>query len=178
MAPAAIETTAAQTTTTPALGGYPAEDQTTEVQELEEQVAANRTIVVRTTPPASAPALGYDDPRAIYKRYVAAREAWYKTQPRGSVKTNQQYRKAMGLPQRYDKASYRWCLDRKQMSKRCRTSTVNIDWTKEEMMAYLDWNKAEDDRVEARVAAEMEQMPFSSRRSMGEIWEAAARDIE
>jgi hypothetical protein len=46
------------------------------------------------------------------------------------------------------------------------------------MMAYLDWNKAEDDRVEARVTAEMEQMPFSSRRGMGEIWEAAAGDIE
>ncbi|KAJ0120367.1 Uncharacterized protein HZ326_30274 [Fusarium oxysporum f. sp. albedinis] len=34
------------------------------------------------------PTLRYDDPRAIYQRYVAARDAWYKAQLRGSVKTN------------------------------------------------------------------------------------------
>ncbi|KAL9564051.1 hypothetical protein ACKAV7_011825 [Fusarium commune] len=80
----------------------------------------------------------YDDPRAIYQRYVAARDAWYKAQPRGSIKTNQQYRRALGLPLRYDKSSYQWCLDWKQMGKRCDTPTGSRDWTKEEMMAYLD----------------------------------------
>lgn len=44
------------------------------------------------------------------------------------------------------------------------------------MMAYLDWSKAEDDRVEAQVAAEMESNPFSSRRGMRDIWEAAEND--
>ncbi|KAJ6436940.1 hypothetical protein O9K51_10476 [Purpureocillium lavendulum] len=120
---------------------------------------------------------------AIYQRYVSAREDWYKAQPRGSLKTNQQYRKAMGLPQRYccetsfggvtsigvsrmrtngsaryryKKSSYEWCLDYKYMGQRCKASTGARDWTKEEMMAYLDWTEAEDNRVEAQVAAEME----------------------
>jgi hypothetical protein len=35
------------------------------------------------------------------------------------------------------------------MSKRCITSTGSREWTKEEMMAYLDWSKAEDERIEA-----------------------------
>ncbi|KAJ0127662.1 Copper amine oxidase 1, partial [Fusarium oxysporum f. sp. albedinis] len=123
-----------------------------------------------------APTLRYDDPQAIYRRYVAARDAWYKAQPRGSVKTNQQYRRALGLPLRYDKASYQWCFDWKQMGKLCTTPTGSRDWSKEEMMAYLDWSKAEDDRVEAQVAAEMESNPFSSRRGMRDIWEAAEND--
>jgi len=46
------------------------------------------------------------------------------------------------------------------------------------MMAYLDWDKSENDRVEAQVAAETEGNPFSSRRGMGEIWRAAERDLE
>ena len=64
------------------------------------------------------------------------------------------------------------------MGKRCETPNGSRDWTKEEMMAYLDWSKAEDDRVEAQVAAEMERSPFSSRRGMHDIWEAAAVDSE
>lgn len=126
----------------------------------------------------AAPALRYSDPRAIYQRYVIAREAWYNAQPRGTIKTNQLYRKALGLPLRYDKVSYQWCLDWKQMGKDCRMQRGSRDWTKEEMMAYLDWDKAEEDRVEAQVAAEMERNPFSSRRGMKDIWEAAAKDIE
>ena len=45
-------------------------------------------------------------------------------------------------------------------------------------MAYLDWSMAEDDRVEAQVAAEMESNPLtsSSRRGMCEIWEVAEKD--
>ncbi|KJK74194.1 hypothetical protein H634G_10567 [Metarhizium anisopliae BRIP 53293] len=61
----------------------------------------------------------YDSPAAIYARYIAAREAWYAAQPKGSIKTNQMYRKASGLPLRYDKQSYAWGLDYKQMSSRC-----------------------------------------------------------
>jgi hypothetical protein len=62
------------------------------------------------------------------------------------------------------------------MGKLCTTPTGSRDWSKEEMMAYLDWSKAEDDRVEAQVAAEMESNPFSSRRGMRNIWEAAEND--
>ena len=47
----------------------------------------------------------------------------------------------MGLPLRYGKKSYKWCLDCKQRTKHCRTSTGSQEWTKEEMMAYLDWIK-------------------------------------
>jgi hypothetical protein len=124
------------------------------------------------------PASRYDDPRAIYQRYVAARYAWYKVQPRGSVKINQQYRRALGLPLRYDKSSYQWCLDWKQMGKRCDTPNGSRDWTKEEIITYLDWSRAKDNRVEAQVAVEIERSPFSSRRGMHDIWEAAAGDSE
>jgi len=121
--------------------------------------------------------LRYDDPRVIYERYVKAREAWYKAQPRGSIKTNQAYRKAMGLPQRYDKQSFKWCLDYKQMSARCLTSTGLRSWTKEEQMAYLDWSRAEDERVEAQVAREMGDNPLANtRRGMKEIWRRVEED--
>jgi hypothetical protein len=103
----------------------------------------------------SSPPPKFDDPRAIFQRYVIARDTWYKAQPPGSIKTNQQYRKAMGLPLRYDKASYEWCLDYKQMTKCCTTSAGSRDWTKEEMMAYLDWSRSGDSRIEAQVAQEM-----------------------
>lgn len=132
-----------------------------------------------TSSPISSPPPRYDDPRSIHHRYVQARETWYKAQPRGSVKTNQQYRRAMGLPLRYNKASYEWCMDYKQMTKRCTTSTGSRDWTKEEMMAYLDWSKVEDDRIEAQVEQEMEDNPFETgRRGVREIWRRIERDIE
>ncbi|KAG6996807.1 PKS-NRPS hybrid synthetase [Fusarium oxysporum f. sp. conglutinans] len=125
----------------------------------------------------SQPLLRYDSPEAIYGRYVAARSAWYAAQPAGSIKTNQQYRRAMGLPLRYDKQSYEWCLDYKQMSKRCITSTGSREWTKEEMMAYLDWSKAEDERIEAQVVKEMGKNPLANkRRGMAEIWRKAEID--
>jgi len=85
----------------------------------------------------------------------------------------------MGLPLRYNKASYEWCMDYKQMTKRCTTSTGSRDWTKEEMMAYLDWSKVEDDRIEAQVEQEMEDNPFETgRRGVREIWRRIERDIE
>ncbi|EXK26753.1 hypothetical protein FOXG_22256 [Fusarium oxysporum f. sp. lycopersici 4287] len=98
---------------------------------------------------AVARALRYDDPQAIYQRYTAVREAWYKAQPPSSIKTNQQYRKATGLPLRYSKADYDWCLDWKQMIKCCEMPIGSREWTKEEMMAYLDWDKSENDRLDA-----------------------------
>lgn len=119
----------------------------------------------------------YDSPQAIYGRYVTARGAWYARQPAGSIKTNQQYRRAMALPVRYDRQSYEWCLDYKQMSKRCITSTGSREWTKEEMMAYLDWSKAEEKRIEAQVAKEMGDNPLASgRRGVKDIWQTIEKD--
>lgn len=43
-------------------------------------------------------------------------------------------------------------------------------------MAYLDGDKAEEERVEAVVAAETVGNPFSKRRGMRESWEAATAD--
>lgn len=166
----AVHTAAGQTVVVQAVAEHTYADQTVAVQAAVVQTASAAIM--------TAPELRYNDPQAIYQRYVAAREAWYRAQPRGSIRTNQQYRTAMSLPQRYDKASYKWCLDYKQMGQRCITSTGIRDWTKEEMIAYLDWSKVEDDRVEAQVAAEMAGNPFSSRRGMGEIWDAAARDVD
>ncbi|KAJ3455461.1 hypothetical protein MRS44_016943 [Fusarium solani] len=67
--------------------------------------------------------------------------------------------------------------DYKQMSKRCITSTGSREWTKEEMMAYLDWSKAEDERMEAQVAKEMGDNPLTNkRRGVKEIWKSVERD--
>lgn len=128
--------------------------------------------------PTNGPALSYQDPGAIYEKYIAARANWYAAQPRGSVKTNQLYRKAMGLPQRYIKADYAWCCDYKQMGPRCKAVAGTRDWTKEEMMAYLDWSKAEDERVEALVNKEMADDPLAnSRRGMTHIWNSIEQDM-
>ena len=46
-------------------------------------------------------------------------------------------------------------------------------------MAYLDWSRKEDDRVESKVAAEMrEDHATGKRRGMKHIWESIERDIE
>jgi hypothetical protein len=82
-----------------------------------------------------------------------------KRNPVGVSKTNQEYRRAMGLPLRYDQKSYDWCLESNQMTVLSTTSTEAREWTKEEMMAYLDWRKAEDDRIEARGVAEIGENP-------------------
>lgn len=139
--------------------------------------------LVEKTPALSEPPLQspprYDSPEAIYQRYATARSKWFAAQPAGSIKTNQQYRKAMKLPQRYDKRSYEWCLDYKQMSQRCVTSTGSREWTKEELMAYLDWNKAEDERIEAQVAREIESNSFASRRrGVQDIWRRIEEDVK
>ncbi|KAJ0121840.1 Uncharacterized protein HZ326_31444 [Fusarium oxysporum f. sp. albedinis] len=83
----------------------------------------------------------------------------------------------MGLPLRYSKVEYDWCLDYKQMGSHCKVGNGTRDWTKEEMMSYLDWDRAENDRVEQNVEIEMAEQPFSRRRGMQDIWDAAERDI-
>jgi hypothetical protein len=73
------------------------------------------------------------------------------------------------------KMSYDWCLDYKEMGKRCTTSTGSREWTKEEKMAYLDWSNAEDARIDARVAT----VPrLRGGRGMRDVWDMVARDIE
>jgi hypothetical protein len=57
------------------------------------------------------------------------------------------------------------------------TGTESREWTKEEMMAYLDWCSVEDKRVEAQVAREMGNNPLATkRRGMKEIWQRAEKD--
>ena len=84
----------------------------------------------------------------------------------------------MSLPIRYDRADYEWCLDYKQMARRCTTSTGSRDWTREEMMAYLDWSNSEDVRIDSLVAQERRAEPFDAgQRGMEGIWNAVERDI-
>ena len=73
--------------------------------------------------------LRYDSPQAVYQRYTTARSAWYAAQPAGALKTNQQYRRSMGLPLRYNKQSYEWCIDYKQMGRRCGAGASSREWT-------------------------------------------------
>ncbi|KAL9567439.1 hypothetical protein ACKAV7_008389 [Fusarium commune] len=51
------------------------------------------------------------------------------------------------------------------------------EWTKEEQFSYLDWDKAENERVEQNVGEEMAEKPFPQRRGMQHIWDAAERDV-
>jgi hypothetical protein len=171
----ADQTASVETVAVNAAEGHTASHQTTAVHTTAVHAAADQT---ETPAAALASELRYDDPRAIYQRYVAKREAWYRAQPRGSVKTNQQYRKAMGLPQRYGRTDFDWCRELTQMKRKCETQGGSREWEKEEMMAYLDWSNGEENRVLADVAAEMEGNMFSRRRGMDDIWEAAARDME
>ncbi|KAJ3454449.1 hypothetical protein MRS44_018343 [Fusarium solani] len=139
---------------------------------------ATRLATAPAVSTAAAPTLRADDPRVIFQRYKEARAAWYAKQPREAYKTNQLYRKAMGLPMRYSKADYNWCLDYKQMGRHCKEGNSIREWTTEEKMSYLDWDKAENERVEHNVGAEMAEQPFSGRRGMREIWDAAERDLQ
>ena len=45
-------------------------------------------------------------------------------------------------------------------------------------MAYIDWDKAEEIRVEQRVAEDMAIEPVPRRRGMQALWAAAERDVE
>lgn len=45
-------------------------------------------------------------------------------------------------------------------------------------MSYLDWDKAENERVEQDIGIEMAEQPFSERRDMQDIWDAAERDLQ
>lgn len=121
----------------------------------------------------------YNSPEAIYTRYISAREAWYSQQPAGSIKTNQQYRRAMKLPQRYPKSSYEWCQDYKIMGRNCRTRGTTRPWTKEEMMAYLDWSTAEEARIEENVQRRIETNGlWTASRGLGYLWAQVDQDIE
>lgn len=62
------------------------------------------------------------------------------------------------------------------MGKQCRDGNRVRDWLKEEMMAYLDWDKNENERIEGNIAAEMDTGLFSDRRGMRDIWDEAERD--
>jgi hypothetical protein len=50
--------------------------------------------------------------------------------------------------------------------------------TKEEMMAYLDWDKAEDIRIEGTVREDIEANGYGAqRRGLAQLWAEASRDI-
>ena len=123
----------------------------------------SRRVLAPTTPhaPRSSECSDTSDgsPQAIYQRYVTARAAWYAGQPRGNIKTNQEYRRAVGLPLRYDRQWYAWCVEEIRMTPLCKTPAGAREWTKEEMMAYLDWIKAGNDLPpeQAQADAEVEQ---------------------
>lgn len=124
--------------------------------------------------PTSSPRPRDDSPLAIYARYVRARSAWYETQLPGA-RVGRQCREAAGLPLQYGKEEFKWCLDSKQMTERCTTSAGSRDWTKEEMMAYLDWDNAEGERVQLIV--DKIGPNFGRNRGMGYIWEMVDEDF-
>jgi hypothetical protein len=52
------------------------------------------------------------------------------------------------------------------------------DWTKEEMNAYIDFDQAEDMRVNSNVERHLAAQPFSSHRGLQQIMTEAALDGE
>lgn len=132
--------------------------------------------VVNVSPPS--PTRGPHDPITIFDHYKTARGAWYSSLPKGGLKTNQQYRKAMNLPLRYSKTEFDWCQDYKQMGKQRITRSGRRNWSREEMMSYLDWDKAETERVEEAVRVELGDHPVSHHRGPQAVWEACERDLQ
>lgn len=108
------------------------------------------------------------DPRTIYRNYVEARAAWYETLPRGSIKTNQEYRRSLGLPLRYDRRCYEWYLSDGGMTPLGTTLKGTRAWTKEEMMAYLDWSQTLEGFIEESVAVEGRMGKTSGRSARNE----------
>lgn len=65
------------------------------------------------------------------------------------------------------------------MGERCTNLTGSREWIKEEIMAYLVWDKTETGHIEARVAQETENGRLvSGKRGKGELWEMAQQDID
>lgn len=53
------------------------------------------------------------------------------------------------------------------------------EWTKEEMMAHIDWDTAEDRRVEAEVKRRIDRDPKeASRRGASQVWQQAEDDAQ
>lgn len=50
------------------------------------------------------------------------------------------------------------------MNKQCLTSEGSKAWTREEMMAYLDWSRAENDGIESKVLTELGAHPTDTGR--------------
>lgn len=69
----------------------------------------------------------------------------------------------------YNIADYDWCLDWKQMTRCCETPTGSREWTKEEMMAYLDWDKSENDRLDVKVADDSGRTFLEQTRARGDM---------
>ena len=62
------------------------------------------------------------------------------------------------------------------MTARCTTLTGSRDWTTEEMMAYLDWDRAEDECVQAIVESRMDKI--RGWRGTACVWEMMESDSE
>ncbi len=132
-----------------------------------------RTSTPLVDPPWPLPP-GDDSPLAIYARYERARSAWYKSQP-PDARTDQSYREAASLPLQYDEGDYQWCLDWRQMTGCCDTSTGSRKWTTEEMNAFLDWDRAEDVRVQAIVEKAGDKIRGPG--TLDFIWKMVRRDM-
>lgn len=74
----------------------------------------------------------------------------------------------------YGKRQFDLCRNWKQMTARCTTSTGSRDRTAEEMTAYLDWDRAEDERVQTIVESRMDEI--RGRRGTACIWEMVESD--
>ncbi|OBS15929.1 hypothetical protein FPOA_13340 [Fusarium poae] len=154
---------------------------TTQVEQRTIQISSPSSTGSPPIPPPSPPPrqvtpLMHDDGRVIYSRYKAAREEWYREQP-PHRQTDKLYRKAKGLRARYNKAEKAYVLSDSRMGRHVkrRNGLKLRDWTDEEIAAYLDWDKEEEERAYEKEAA---KPLYDRNRNLNSYWEEAAVDFQ
>ncbi|KAF5230800.1 hypothetical protein FANTH_13693 [Fusarium anthophilum] len=122
-----------------------------ELEEMDAADAANEAALrlLKTPSPQPAPEpqpLPYGDPQAIYLQYQHNRNEWYSTLPQGVRGTDERYRRATGLPLVYEEARYKQALGWREMGRYCVGRGTRRPWTTEEMNAWIDNEKEEEQR--------------------------------
>ncbi|KAJ0129450.1 hypothetical protein HZ326_27454 [Fusarium oxysporum f. sp. albedinis] len=129
-------------------------------------------------PQQEVPSYRYDEPEAIYARYKASREAWRATLPPRALRDDKAYRKAKCLKAKYTKAAVKYALGFKQMGPQYvgGIGERRRAWTEEEINAYLDFEEAEDQRVQRDLERQFEAAPYLGRNGVQDSRDQGMRD--
>ncbi|KAF4332714.1 MULE transposase domain protein [Fusarium beomiforme] len=159
---------------------------TKEIEEMNAADAALDAALIRlraTPPPQPAPEplpLLYLQAEAIYLQYQHDRNEWYKTLPQGVTGTDERYRRATGLPLVYEEAEYNKARGRREMGMYCIEKGRRRHWTKEEMNAWIDREKEEEQRDKQKAVEDWarDQYDPDHRVSLQRRWGEIERDLQ